>query len=801
MKQLTEQMTLEEKASLCSGQDFWFLKGIKRLGIPSIMVTDGPHGLRKQAGAADHVGLNQSVPATCFPTASALAATWNRDLIYQVGAALGEECRQEKVGVILGPGLNIKRSPLCGRNFEYFSEDPYLAGEIASSHINGVQSQGVGTSMKHYAANNQEHRRMTIDVIVDERALREIYLAGYEIAVKKAQPWTVMCSYNRINGVYACENQYLMNEILKEEWGHQGLVVTDWGAMNERVPALKAGVDLEMPGPSTENDARILAAVRSGELDEAVLDQAVERILTLIFKAQTGLAQDFSYDAAAHHALARRVASEGAVLLKNDGQLLPLQPGVRIALIGRFARHPRYQGAGSSLMNPSRLDNLYDELATLVGETNIVYAAGYTEKGDIVDETLIQEALAAARETGVVVVCAGLTDLHEVEGVDRAHMKLPAGHDALIQRVAAVHKNVVVVLSNGSPVEMPWIAEVPAVLEGYLGGQAGAGVLADILTGRVNPSGKLAETFPLKLQDTPAQPFPGSPSTVEYRESLYVGYRFYDAADLEVLFPFGHGLCYTNFTYDDLQLEPDGETVLVKFKIKNTGAVVGKEIAQVYVRDLQSTAFRPKKELTGFAKVELAPGEETGVQISLDRRAFAFYDAGSKDWVVEAGEFEIQVGASSRDIRLVDTICLSTTIGTVSQVDATTLAAYFKPSREGRWSQEDFEALLGHPLPANKAAVKGSYTLNTPISEMSGSFIGKQLYKMVKNQIDKLFLEQADTPTGVLMQAMVQDMPLRSMMTFGGPFDRKQLEALLLMINGRFWKGLVAFIKAWMVRK
>ena len=801
MKQLTEQMTLEEKASLCSGQDFWFLKGIKRLGIPSIMVTDGPHGLRKQSGAADHVGLNQSVPATCFPTASALAATWNRDLIYQVGAALGEECRQEKVGVILGPGLNIKRSPLCGRNFEYFSEDPYLAGEIASSHINGVQSQGVGTSMKHYAANNQEHRRMTIDVIVDERALREIYLAGYEIAVKKAQPWTVMCSYNRINGVYACENQYLMNEILKEEWGHQGLVVTDWGAMNERVPALKAGVDLEMPGPSPENDARILAAVRSGELDEAVLDQAVERILTMVFKAQAGLAQDFSYDAAAHHALARRAASEGAVLLKNDGQLLPLQPGVRIALIGRFARHPRYQGAGSSLMNPSRLDNLYDELATLVGETNIVYAAGYTEKGDIVDETLIQEALAAARETGVVVVCAGLTDLHEVEGVDRAHMKLPAGHDALIQRVAEAHKNVVVVLSNGSPVEMPWIAEVPAVLEGYLGGQAGAGALADILTGRVNPSGKLAETFPLKLQDTPAQPFPGSPSTVEYRESLYVGYRFYDTADLEVLFPFGHGLSYTNFSYDDLQLEPDGETILVKFKIKNTGAVVGKQIAQVYVRDLQSTVFRPEKELKGFAKVELPPGEETAVQISLDRRAFAFYDAGSKDWVVEAGEFEIQVGASSRDIRLVDTICLSTTIGTVSQVDATTLAAYFKPSREGRWSQEDFEALLGHPLPANKAAVKGSYTLNTPISEMSGSFIGKQLYKMVKNQIDKLFLEQADTPTGVLMQAMVQDMPLRSMMTFGGPFDRKQLEALLLMINGRFWKGLVSFIKAGMVRK
>ncbi len=485
IKNLISQMTLEEKASLCSGLNFWYLKGIERLGVPSIMVTDGPHGLRKQAGAADHVGLNESVPATCFPTASALAATWNRDLIREVGVALGEECRQEKVGVILGPGANIKRSPLCGRNFEYFSEDPYLTGEIAKSHINGVQSQGIGTSLKHYAVNNQEFRRMTIDAIVDERALREIYLTGYEIAVKGAQPWTVMCSYNKVNGTYACENPYLMTEMLKKEWGHEGLVVTDWGAMNERVEGLKAGVELEMPGAPNGNDAKIVAAVKAGQLDESVLDRAVERLLALIFKADETLKQDFTYDPQAHHALARRVAGEGAVLLKNEGNLLPLEKTASFALIGRFAKNPRYQGAGSSLMNPTRLDNLHDEILKLTGLDQIPYAPGYTEKADQPDEALIQEALGLARQADTVVICAGLTDIYETEGLDRTHMKMPPGHDALIQRIAAAHKKVVVVLSNGSPVEMPWAKDVPCILEGYLGGQAGAGGLADILFGKV----------------------------------------------------------------------------------------------------------------------------------------------------------------------------------------------------------------------------------------------------------------------------------------------------------------------------
>jgi beta-glucosidase len=796
IKNLIKQMSLEEKASLCSGLNFWYLKGVERLNVPSIMVTDGPHGLRKQAGAADHVGLNESVRATCFPTASALAATWNRDLLHEVGVALGEECHQEKVGVILGPGANIKRSPLCGRNFEYFSEDPYLTGEIAKSHINGVQSQGIGTSLKHYALNNQEHRRMTTDSIVDERTLREIYLTGYEIAVKEAQPWTLMCSYNRINGTYASDHKYLMNDILKDEWGHTGLVVTDWGAMNERVIALKAGLELQMPGPASDNDALLVAAVKSGELEGAVLDRAVARILTLIFKAQETLSKDFSYNPQAHHALARRVAGEGSVLLKNDGALLPLKANAKIALIGRFAKEPRYQGAGSSLMNPTQLDNLHDELGKLVGAENTIYAPGYTSKGDVADETLIAEALETARQAEFVVICAGLTDLYETEGIDRQHLNLPPGHEALIQRLAAAHKKVVVVLSNGAPVEMPWVKDVPAILEAYLGGQAGAGAIADILTGQVNPSGKLAETFPLKLADNPIQTYPGSPSTVEYRESLYVGYRYYDTAKVDVLFPFGHGLSYTTFSYSDLSVKAEQESATVTLKVRNTGPVAGQEIVQVYVRDVESTPFHPEKELKGFAKVELQPGEEKEVSIELNRRAFAFYDVGQKDWVVEAGDFEILVGASSRDIRLSAALKLAAAHGSVSPADKAKLAAYYAPSKEHRFTQAEFEALLGHPVPANVVEQKGAYTLNTPLGEMRGSFIGRQLYNMLNGQIAKMIKGQEDTVTGALMRNMVKEMPLRSMLMMGGSLNRPKLEALLLMINGHFFKGLTAFIKS-----
>jgi beta-glucosidase len=636
---------------------------------------------------------------------------------------------------------------------------------------------------------------MTSDTIVDERTLREIYLPGFEVAVKEAQPWTVMCSYNRINGIYASDHHYLITGILKEEWGHEGVVVTDWGAMNDRVEALKAGVELEMPGASNGNDAKIVAAVRSGELDEALLDRAVERILALIRHARATLAQDFTYDAQAHHTLARRAAGEGVVLLKNDGQLLPLAAGGRIALIGRFAKCPRYQGAGSSLIQPTRLDNLYPELAKLTGEANLTYAPGYTEKGDAADETLIREALDVARRADVIAICAGLTEMDEVEGVDRKHMRLPVGHETLISRLTAAYKNVVVVLSNGAPVEMPWVDEAPAILEGYLGGQAGAGALADILTGRVCPSGKLAETFPIKLQDAPCCPYPGGPATVEYRESIYVGYRYYDTAGVDLLFPFGHGLSYTTFAYRDLMLTQSGDTVTATFQLKNTGTVTGKETAQLYVRDLQSTAFRPTKELKGFAKVALQPGEETAVTLTLGPRAFAFYDVGSSDWVVEAGDFEILVGASSRDIRLTAALHLADGHGAATPVDRAKLDAYYRPIKDYRFSQADFEGLLGHTVPANVAPAKGSYTLNTPVSELNGTFTGRLLYKMVQAAIGRMVQGKEETPTGVLMRATAHDMPLRNMLMTEGPLNRAKLEALLLMMNGHFFRGLLALVK------
>jgi beta-glucosidase len=801
IKKIISQMTLEEKASLCSGKNFWYLKGIERLGVPSIMVTDGPHGLRKQAGDADHVGLNESVPATCFPTASTLAATWNRDLIYAVGVALGEECRQEKVGVILGPGANIKRSPLCGRNFEYFSEDPYLTGEMAKFHINGVQSQGIGTSLKHYAVNNQEYRRMTIDAVVDERALREIYLTGYEIAIKEAQPWTVMCAYNKINGTYASDHKSLMRTILKEEWGHEGIVVTDWGAMNDRPVAMDAGTELEMPGAPNGNDEMIVAAVQAGTLAEAVLDEAVERILTMIFNAEATLAVDFTYDPVAHHALARKVASEGAVLLKNENGILPLHENAKVAIIGRFGKEPRYQGAGSSLMNPTRLDNLYDEVVKLVGEANVSYAPGYTEKGDQPDEVLITEAIQVANEAEVVIVCAGLTDLYETEGLDRDHMQMPPGHAALIGKIAAAHEKVVVVLSNGSPVEMPWIEAVPAILEGYLGGQAGAGGVADILYGKVNPSGKLAETFPVKLADNPSYHyFPAGPATVEYRESIYVGYRYFDTVDQNVLFPFGYGLSYTTFKYGDLQLSADQlsaqDKVTVSLKIKNTGSVAGQEIVQFYVKDVESTAFRPEKELKGFAKVSLEPGEEKSVSIELDSRAFAYYNPNLGDWHVEAGEFEILVGAASQDIRLTGRVTV-TSEQAAPEVDRAALAGYYDFPKGTPVNQGDFEALLGRPVPPNVPPKKGKYTLTTPVGDMTESFIGRQLFKMMKTNIAKMIEGQEDTPIAALMEAMIGTMPMRAMLMMGtGPLNRGMLEALLIMINGKFFTGLGALIKA-----
>lgn len=657
IQSLIAQMTLEEKAGLCSGMDFWHLKGVERLGIPRIMVTDGPHGLRKQSSSADHLGLYSSVPATCFPSAAGMAASWNRELVRQVGEALGRECQAEQVAVLLGPGTNIKRSPLCGRNFEYFSEDPYLSSEMAAHHIAGVQSQGVGTSLKHFAVNNQEHRRMSVDAVVDERTLREIYLAAFEGAVKQSQPWTVMCSYNKVNGAYASENETLLTRILREEWGFEGFVVSDWGAVNDRVKGLAAGLELEMPASGGFNDAKLVEAVRNGTLSEQVLDQAVERMLRVIFMAVEQRKEGAVFDPAAHHALARTAAQESMVLLKNQDKLLPLPKAGKVAVIGEFAEKPRYQGGGSSHVNPTRLDAALPEIRAVAGDAEILYAAGFRIDSDAIDEALIREARTTAAQADTAVLFLGLPDRYESEGYDRTHMSLPSNQLALLEAVAEVQPRLVVVLSNGSPVEMPWIGKVKAVLEGYLGGQAGGGAAADLLFGDANPSGKLAETFPVRVQDNPSYLFfPGEGDVAEYREGIFVGYRYYDAKEIEPLFPFGHGLSYTSFTYSHLRTDKtrikDNETVLVSLEVTNTGSRTGKETVQLYVSDKESSVIRPRKELKAFRKVELQPGETQTVTFELDKRAFAFYHTGLGDWVAETGEYELLAGKSSRDIVL-----------------------------------------------------------------------------------------------------------------------------------------------------
>ncbi|KRW91334.1 glycosyl hydrolase family 3 [Alicyclobacillus tengchongensis] len=660
-KDLIARMTLEEKASLLSGKDFWHMQNIANHDIPSLTLTDGPHGVRMQEeGETQFKGK----PATCFPTASALASSWDAQLLEQVGQALGQECRSLGVHVLLGPGANLKRSPLCGRNFEYFSEDPVLSGELAAAHIRGVQSQGVGASLKHFAANNQEHRRMTVSAEVDERTLREMYLASFERAVKQGQPWTVMCAYNRINGTYCSEHKWLLTDVLRTEWRFDGIVVSDWGAVNNRVSGVEAGLDLEMPGGPGTQDDEIVRAVREGRLDEALLDKAVDRLLTLVERAyQAEPAAPF--DTRAHHTLARKVASECMVLLKNEGNILPIQEGTQVAIIGAFAKEPRYQGGGSSHVTPTRLDVPYDECAKLLGN-HVCYADGYRLDTDEADDKLIADAVQLAKTSDVAIVFAGLPERYESEGYDRQHLSLPPAHNRLIAAIAAAQPKTVVVLTNGAPVEMPWVNQVPAIIEAYLAGQAFGGAIADVLTGRVNPSGKLAETFPVKLEHTPAHPFfPGEGDISEYREGIFVGYRYYDAKAIEPLFPFGHGLSYTSFAYTDVEVSGerirDDEPLEVRIRVTNTGPRPGKEVVQLYVGDDVASVIRPRKELKAFAKVELQPGEEKTVTLVLDKRAFAFWDLQCSQWRVESGTFTLSIGSSSRDIRLTKQVQVEST--------------------------------------------------------------------------------------------------------------------------------------------
>ena len=787
-----QKMTLEEKASLCSGHDYWHSEGVPSAGIPSVMLTDGPHGIRKRAEKTSEKShsILKGAPAICYPTASATACSWDTDLLYKMGQALGDECLKERISVLLGPGVNIKRSPLCGRNFEYFSEDPVLAGEMAAAFINGVQSKGIGTSIKHYAVNNQETRRMTVNAVVDERTLRELYLAPFETAVKKAQPWTVMCAYNRLNGVYCAENKWLLTDVLRRDFGFEGIVVTDWGAENDRVEGLLAGQELEMPFSGGANDRKLAQAVRDGKISEEFLNQMVDRLIDLAKKSEKVLG-DYTYDAAAHHALAREIAGQCMVLLKNEGGLLPLKKKQRVAVIGEMAKRPRYQGAGSSQINPTQLDCAYD---TMVQEGIAVdYAPGYStdRKNKISDDMFLSEAIAKAKGADVAVLFIGLTDEYETEGNDRKHMQLPPLHNRLVNEVSKVNPNVVVVLAGGAAFELPWADRVPAILHSHLCGQAGGSAAVDILFGDVNPCAKLAETYPMVLADVPSTHyFPGTAVSVEYREGIYVGYRYYDKANVGVRFPFGYGLSYTTFEYSDLALSAgsikDTDTLTVSFQVKNTGGVDGAEIAQVYVADVDSTIYRAPKELKGFRKIFLKAGEEKTVSVTLDKRAFAYYNVALGDWHVESGEFKILVGASSRDIRLEGSVEVQSTVEAEIPDYRASAPSYYSGDLM-HVPDAEFEAVLGHEIPSSVRDERLPLTLTNTFEDAKNGKWGGRINRLMGKMLDP------DSMAGALaVQSPIKLFIVDSM----GVFSPEMAEGLLLILNeDKFAKGMGKILK------
>ena len=797
---LINQMTLEEKASLCDGLSYWESQPIERLGIPAINLNDGPHGIRKKGDPGDtpkgEANLLKGVPAICFPTASATACSWDPDLMYRMGEALGEEALKEKVSVLLGPGTNIKRSPLCGRNFEYFSEDGLLAGEIAASFINGVQSKGIGTSLKHFAANNQETRRMTVNTVADERTLRETYLLPFEIAVKKAQPWTVMNSYNRLNGTYAAENKWLLTDVLRKDWGFKGIVVTDWGAENERVPGLVAGQELEMPTSSGEGTRLIVEAVKDGSLDEAVLDNAVDKLLDMILRAQA-VRGEYTYDSDAHHKLAREIASQCMVLMKNDNNLLPLKKDAKVALIGEMARTPRYQGAGSSLINPIKLDSAYETMKEM--GINATFSAGYSLKKKCKNQAeLLNEAVQNAQNADVAVVFVGLTDEYETEGNDRKHIDIPPVHNTLVEEVLKANPNTVVVLSGGASVKMPWANKVPAILNMFLTGQAGGSAVCDVMFGDVNPSGKLSETYPVALEDNSSfNYFPGTSVSVEYREGVYVGYKYYDTANKEVAFPFGFGLSYTTFEYSDIKVSADKikdtDTVTVSFKVKNTGAVDGAEVAQLYVNDVESTIYRPVKELRGFKKVFLKAGEEKEVEITLDKRAFAYYNVNIGDWHVESGDFKILVGASSRDIKLEATVFVESTVEAEVPDYKTTAPSYYGADIMNVPANE-FEAVYGKALPPSQRDKSQPLTILNTLEDAEEGKWGGRLVRLLRKLLG----------TESMAGAIALQTPIKNFISMSfSIFSPAMAEGLLVILNedkmakglGMIFKGLPNALK------
>ncbi|MCR5452007.1 MAG: glycoside hydrolase family 3 C-terminal domain-containing protein [Lachnospiraceae bacterium] len=786
------KMTLEEKAALMGGKGEWDSYDLPRVGVPSMIMSDGPHGIRRQAGAGDHLGLNESLPATCFPTAATMANSWDPELGEKVGEALGEEAMAEGVNVLLGPGMNIKRSPLCGRNFEYFSEDPYLAGKMAASYVRGIQSKGVSSCVKHFAVNSQEERRQAMNAVIDERTLREIYLTGFEIAVKEGKAKAIMSSYNQINGVYAHENKHLLSDILRDDWGFEGAVISDWGGSNEAVAAIEAGGNLEMPAPGLSSARQIVEAVNRGELPEEILDKRVDELLDLILST-TNAAKGHSdkFDINGHHELAKKAAGECAVLLKNEENILPLKKGTKVAVIGDFAFVPRYQGAGSSVVNKTKLDTI-ENLINNEDLEIVGMSRGY-QRVDGPDSALEAEALELASKSDVVLFFFGLDEISESEGLDRKHMRLPRNQIALINALSKKNSNIIGIISAGSSVVMDWETSFKALLHCYLTGQAGAGAVLDILMGRINPSGKLAETFPIGLEDTSSYNYyPAKQRNTDYRESIYIGYRYFDKAGKKVKYPFGYGLSYTTFEYSDIKVDEKGAT----FTVKNTGAVSGAEIAQMYVSLPDAKVFRPVKELKGFAKIKLEAGESKTVTIPFDEYTFRYWNVKKNGWSEESGAYEIKIGGCSDKLSLGATIVRS---GSSDELpyNEKDLPSYYKGSVE-KVSDSEYEKLLGRPIP--DGSWSGQLGPNDAICQLSYAKSG--LARMIYKRLEKMKKESEERGKPDLNILFIYNMPFRATAKMtGGMVDKRMVEGMVMVVNGHFFKGVGRLIGGYFKNK
>lgn len=781
---IIEKMTLEEKTAVLSGKNTWETRAVKRLEIPSIALSDGPHGIRKQAGAGDHLGLNASLPATCFPTAATIANSWDEGLGEALGQALGEEAAAQGVDILLGPGLNIKRSPLCGRNFEYFSEDPYLAGKMAASYVRGIQSRGVHACPKHFAVNSQELRRMAMNAVVDERTLREIYLTGFEIAVKEGGAKSIMTSYNQVNGTYANENKHLLQDILRGEWGFGGLVVTDWGGSNSHTAGVAAGSDLEMPSPGLDSARELAAAVLEGRLAEDDLDSCVDRLLEAVLTVKGERKTSRTFDQETHHLLARRAAAESAVLLKNQEKLLPLKAGTKVAVIGDFAVEPRYQGAGSSMVNPIQVETM----ERVIGDSQLSVVGisrGYERNGDP-EDILKKEAVDLAEKAEVVIYCLGLNELGEAEGLDRSHMRIPQNQIDLLETLAKVNENIVGVISAGASIEMPWERNCRAILHGYLSGQAGASAMVDILTGEVNPSGRLSETYPIKYEDTPSfRNFPSTERNAEYREGIYVGYRYYDTSMVRVQYPFGFGLSYTEFSYSDLQVDEDGVT----FTVANDGDCGGAEVTQLYIGLPEAAIFRPYKELKGFKKVFLKAGERKKVRIPFDDKTFRYWNCRTNKWETEGGNYLIMVGACVADIRLSGRLERKGTTGELPY-DREQLPSYYSGLIQ-QVGEREFETLLGHPVPDGKW--NGELGINDAICQMY--YAKSRLARLAYRCLTKRKKKSEDKGKPDLNILFIYNMPFRGIAKMtGGMVSMEMVNGIVDMVNGHFFTGLKVVI-------